>query len=534
MIKVLLKKQMTEIFRSYVYDQKKNKARSKAAVAAYIVLFVVLMVGILGGMFLFLANAICRPLAEAGAGWLYFAIMSLIAIALGAFGSVFNTYSGLYLAKDNDLLLSMPIPPSKIMVARLLGVYLMGLMYSGIVMLPAIIVYFITVSAAPMAIIGGILLCFLISVFVLTLSAALGWVVAKISLKLKNKSFTAVFASLVFMGVYYFVYFKAQTVISDLVANAAAYGEKIKGSAYPIYMLGSAGTGDIFSLLAVTGFVAVLFALMWKLLSASFMKIATTTPKEKKKKYISKDMKRSGIGAALLGKELARFTGSPNYMLNCGLGILLLPVFGVFMAFKGESTLSVFAYALGLGRDAALFLPVAVVCFVCTMNDMAAPSVSLEGRTLWLLQSLPVTPWQVLKAKLSLQIMLTGVPAVICMLCLLVSVGFSAVEFLLSLLVVLLCICFLSLSSLFLGLKLPSLNWTSEITPVKQSAAVIFALLIGFLFAALIGVGGVLLMIFCHLGFAATTGIIAAAEILLSLPLYLWIKKGGSKAFAGL
>ncbi len=77
-----------------------------------------------------------------------------------------------------------------------------------------------------MAIIGGILLCFLISVFVLTLSAALGWVVAKISLKLKNKSFTAVFASLVFMGVYYFVYFKAQTVISDLVANAAAYGEK--------------------------------------------------------------------------------------------------------------------------------------------------------------------------------------------------------------------------------------------------------------------------------------------------------------------
>ncbi len=99
-------------------------------------------------------------------------------------------------------------------------------------------------------------------------------------------------------------------------------------------MLGSAGTGDIFSLLAVTGFVAVLFALMWKLLSASFMKIATTTPEGEKEKYISKDMKRSGIGAALLGKELARFTGSPNYMLNCGLGILLLPVFGVFMAFK--------------------------------------------------------------------------------------------------------------------------------------------------------------------------------------------------------
>ena len=62
--------------------------------------------------------------------------MGLLAVLLGAFGSVFNTYSGLYLSKDNDLLLSMPIPVRSIMVSRLLGVYLMGLMYSGVVMLP--------------------------------------------------------------------------------------------------------------------------------------------------------------------------------------------------------------------------------------------------------------------------------------------------------------------------------------------------------------------------------------------------------------
>ena len=32
MVKILLKKQFTEIFRAYFYDAKKNKARSKAAV----------------------------------------------------------------------------------------------------------------------------------------------------------------------------------------------------------------------------------------------------------------------------------------------------------------------------------------------------------------------------------------------------------------------------------------------------------------------------------------------------------------------
>ena len=143
MVKILLKKQFTEIFRSYFYDAKKNKARSKAAITGYIVLFVLLMVGILGGMFTFLSVSLCGALTAVGFDWLYFAIMSLLAILLGAFGSVFNTYSGLYLAKDNDLLLSMPIPVGTIMISRLLGVYLMGLMYSGVVIIPSAAVYLI-------------------------------------------------------------------------------------------------------------------------------------------------------------------------------------------------------------------------------------------------------------------------------------------------------------------------------------------------------------------------------------------------------
>ena len=136
MLKILVKKQLTEIFRSYFYNPKTNKARSKGAVAGYIILFAVVMVGLLGGMFTMMSLGLCGPLVSAGMGWLYFALMSLLAVLLGAFGSVFNTYSGLYLAKDNDLLLSMPIPVNTLMASRLLSVYLMGLMYSGVVILP--------------------------------------------------------------------------------------------------------------------------------------------------------------------------------------------------------------------------------------------------------------------------------------------------------------------------------------------------------------------------------------------------------------
>ena len=99
MLKVLLKKQLAEVFRSYFYDAKKNKMRSKLAIAGWIVFFFVIMVGVLGGMFTFLSLSLCGSLVTAELGWLYFFLMGSISILLGAFGSVFNTYAGLYLAK---------------------------------------------------------------------------------------------------------------------------------------------------------------------------------------------------------------------------------------------------------------------------------------------------------------------------------------------------------------------------------------------------------------------------------------------------
>lgn len=233
MLKQLVKKQMAEIFRSYLYDAKKNKKRSKGAVILYFALFALLMVGVLGGMFAFVALMLCEDMAAANMGWLYFTLMGLMAIFMGAFGSVFNTYSSLYLAKDNDLLLSLPIPLRVIIASRLVTVYLMGLMYSAMVILPAVIVYWIQVSHSAAVIAGGLLLTVLISLIVLLLSCLLGWVVAKISLKLKHKGITTVLVSLVAIGLYYFIYFKAQTVIADLVANAAVYGAK-RSRARPI------------------------------------------------------------------------------------------------------------------------------------------------------------------------------------------------------------------------------------------------------------------------------------------------------------
>lgn len=532
MLKVLLKKQLAEIFRSYFYDAKKNKARSKAAVIGYIILFAAVMLGLLGGIFTFLSASICGAMSAVGMDWLYFALMGLLAVLLGAFGSVFNTYSGLYLAKDNDLLLSMPIPVRVIMASRLLSVYLMGLMYSGVVIIPAVIVYWVKVSASASAVVGGILFVLLISVFVMTLSCALGWVVAKISLKLKNKSFITVLVSLLFFGAYYFFYFKAQVVIRDLIANAAVYGARIQGAAYPVYLFGRAATGDLSALLIVTAVVATLFALMWYLISRSFLRLATATGRAERRVYRESASKQRSIGSALLRKELGRFTSSPNYMLNCGMGVLMLLLGGAALLWKGGSFLPAMNDAFDGRPGCAAALLCAIVCALASMNDMAAPSVSLEGKNLWLMQSLPVTPWQVLRAKLSVQLLLTGVPVLFCALCILLVYPCGAVEGLFLVLLPLLYTLFSALLALTLGLKMPNLAWTNELTPIKQSACVAISLFGGWVYALLLG-GGYLLFGW-QLGFAGFIGLFTLLTLAASGALYVWLRGKGSCAFAAL
>ena len=533
MLKVLVKKQLMEIFRSYFYNAKKNKAYSKGATAAYVVLFVMLMVGVLGGIFTGMALMICKPMAEAEVEWFYFALMGLTAILLGAFGSVFNTFSSLYLSKDNDLLLSLPIQVSVIMISRLMSVYLMGLMYSGAVTLPAVIVYWVTVEFSVKAVAGGILYLVLISIFVMTLSCALGWIVAKISLRLKHKSFITVIISLAFFGGYYFISFQAQRLISELLANAVVYGMQVKSFAYPVYLLGMSGTGDLGALFVVMAAVLVLFAVMWLLMSKSFLKIATSTGKTEHKVYREKTVKCKSIPTALLGREVLHFTSSPNYMLNCGLGIILLPVAGIAFLVKGKDLCMILNQIFGDRPGSVMLILCAALCALASMNDMSAPSVSLEGKNLWLIQSLPITPWQVLRAKLLLHAGLTGIPMLFCVICMAVTGICPWEQLLLSFVLCLGYVLLMALSGLFLGLKMPNLNWTSELAPIKQSACVAVNLFGGFLYTLLFA-AGYLMTDLWKMGFAGYTGIFTGITFLLCLVLYRWLKKKGSQILAEL
>lgn len=533
MLKLLVKKQMIEIFRVYFYDAKKNKARSKVSTILFMLWYAMIMAGVLGGIFTLLSRKLCGPMAAFDMGWLYYTLMGLLAILLGIFGSVFNTYSGLYLAKDNDLLLSMPIPVSALVTARLLSVYLMGLTYSAVVIIPAWIVYLMTAGVTVPNLFGGIVLTLLISLFVMTLSCVLGFVVAKVSLKLKNKGLITVFVSLLFIGGYYFFYFKAQNMITDLLANLDEYGERVKGSAYLLYAFGKVGTGDIKSSLIMVCLAVVTFLLMWLLISKSFLQVVTSTGKVAGTIYRKRDMRQKSVTKALLYREFRHFTSSPGYMLNSGLGVFLMPVCAVALLWKGRKIFTMLNAMFGSQDGSVMLLFTIMLCGLVSMNIMTAPSISLEGKSLWIAQSLPVAPFQVLWAKLKMQLILNGIPVVLCMLCAAAVCPFKIGQFVMMLLQVLTYVFVMAAFGLFMGVSKPVLTWTNELTPIKQSASVMVTMFGGFGYTVLLFVGYMMLAGYT-LGYARYIGIFTVVNAVAGMILYLWLKTKGCDRFAGL
>jgi hypothetical protein len=179
--------------------------------------------------------------------------------------------------------------------------------------------------------------------------------------------------------------------------------------------------------------------------------------------------------------------------------------------------------------DDVFLLTTVIVCMLTSMNTISACSVSLEGDSLWVVRSLPVSAWNVLKAKLHLHILVTGAPILICGFLVGVGVGLGVLEILLTIAMATVGVLFFGAFGLTVNLKFPNLKWTNETVAVKQGVAtmitmfggwgvvltpVLLYFLIGEYFVAW---AYVLLWLFVMAG--ATVGLIA------------WLKKRGTRIF---
>lgn len=532
MFRALFKKQLMEINSWLLLDRRSGGKRSAAGIALTALLCAASFAGV-GGMFLYIGGMLCAPLAAVGFGWLYFSVMGTASAILGVFGSVFTTYATLYRARDNDLLLSLPIPPAYILAVRLFGVWLWGLIYESLVMIPVLIVWWRTVSFGAAELLSGALLIFTLSLLILSLSCIVGWVIARIGVRLKNRNIVTVVVSLVFLALYFYLYSRAYSLLRDIVANAEAVGGRIRGAAYPLYLMGRTGEGDVPSALIFTLMTAALLAAVCVIMSRSFLRLATSSGSGRKARYREKKVRVRSADAALFFREAGRFVSSPVWMLNCALATVLLPAVGVFALVRADWLRAV-AGQLGafISPDVLPLAVCAGLCMAASMNNITAPSVSLEGQGLWLIRSLPVSPWQVLRAKLRLHLAVTEPPAVFCAVCLSAVLRLSAAEAAAMLAVAMLFVLFGASLGLAVNLRMPKLGWSSEVVPVKQSMGVMLTGLVQWL---CVGVPGALWYVLRDT-VPATLYLAGCAVLLAALSgaLLLWLRRRGARIFADL
>ena len=160
MFKALMKVQLASVIASLMRSSKGNEKRSAASGALIAVLFV-FVAGVLVFAFGAMFYALAAPMHSVGLDWFYFAMAALTAFALCFIGSVFTAQQQLFSARDNELLLAMPIKPKFILGSRMVMLLAIDYALELLVMAPAAVIWGVQVgysAAGVAALVVGILL----------------------------------------------------------------------------------------------------------------------------------------------------------------------------------------------------------------------------------------------------------------------------------------------------------------------------------------------------------------------------------------
>ena len=535
MIKTLVKKQLSELFSTMfgrsAFGKNGKKKSGKGMIALYVFLLIYVF-GVFSFLFYETASLFFVSFAPLKLEWLAFALLSVAATGFGVIGTVFTTNSALYNAKDNDLLLSLPIKPWQIIFARVFTLYIMDFFYEAMIIIPSFVAYVVCGNVSPAVIICGIAVLFALPLLSLAISLVLGFLIALVSGRIKNKSLVTMVLSIGFILAYFYLISEMQNYITMLVANGEIIAENIKAFAYPVYALGMACTGDMLGLLIFLACVLVIFAIVYYILSISFLKLATMKRGGKKAVYREKTYKEGSVNAALFKKELARFWASPVYMLNSSVGSIFMIIAAVFLIIEGKSITEIFS-AIPEVKEFAPLIVSAVICGTASMNVITAPSVSLEGNNIWLLRSLPVPAWNILMSKVLLHMVISGVPTFIFAIVCVFVLPMDAAALTLVPMIAIISNLMFALLGLAINLKHPSFDWTNEAVPVKQGMSVLLTMLSG------MGIMFFFVIVYVILFFAAKIAVMASMYLLCAMLvcfaatalLYAWICKRGTKIF---
>ena len=478
-------------------------------------------------------------LHEVGLTYILLSMFSIFIVLVLLTQGLYKSQGILFDAKDNNLLFSLPIEKKYILAARIIKLMLFEYMFELLFLLPAYLKYILLESPSVYFYLISVLFLILLPIIPTIIACVIGYVVKFFSTKSKNKNLAQIILSFVLVFIIMYVSFNLEGFLNDIVSSATSINDIISRIYLPIGLyINLIQNFDVINLIGLIVLNLIPFALFIYVFSYGYDRVINESKEvftKKKTKFKELSIKSSSRFKSLLNKELKKYFSSPMYLFNTIFGIVLLLIITVGMCINLDDTLNLIVN--GNGADISLdkvlsYLPqiyLIILLFMASTAQITASSISLEGKKIELLKTLPLSPMQIFNAK----IMMSNV--VVIPLLLISSIIFI-VRFelynVMSLYIIGFAIVYptlMAIIGLLINLRYPKLEFTSETEVVKQSASSVLSVLVGMIIPTIS-----LMVYFRFIGSISANvliGLNLLFEVILVIFAYIILKHYGVKKF---
>ncbi len=432
--------------------------------------------------------------------------------------STVGTSKILFGANDYDFLSSLPIKSQTVILSKLAYVYIIGLGSSILCFLPASVTYMLVCKSGAITLLNALLLLPFIPLVPLCLGLIIGTLVNILMSKVKRKSIVGIIFSALFLIVYFYFMFGVNEDASDEQMSNMLVNAKLLTP----FNLISKGIGGNYLYILLFDLASLLLSFAYVApLGKYYKKInGIITSKQRGRGVDLSKQTDSSVLKTLLKKEIKVYFSNSAIIMNSIIGPVMAILFGVVFNVKGGVNGLIGADFEGevdlneITDMAKIFIPY-IPFFFIGISTFAAFSVSLEGKNLWIIKSLPINATDWLNAKLILNLIITLPAGVISVI--LFGIGCRLLWY-----DILIAVCIISIYSLLGGLlglavnlKFNNFNWTNPAEVVKRGASATICMLVG-TFAAIPVIGVQILgsLVSPYLGFALVFIVLSALSYL--------------------
>lgn len=392
------------------------------------------------------------------------------------FLSMFCSNDILFNSHDLDILFSLPVKFSEIITSKFLFLYLLNFLIGFMFMVPGGIIWLLQAMPDFMNITLYFISVFFVPLIPMCIAAGINVLIILFSSRFRNLTIISALLSFAAIGLISYACIAAIQTGQGMNSISTTLAGQIT-RLYPLSAL-FAMTGFFTAKFGICIFLilsASIYGLFVYLLSRKIHLLHTLSDTTAKYAAHKNRIKKRSPFYALYQKELRRFFSSYMSVLNTGLGVILLCTFSFFLLILPLHEIGNY---LGISDPEHFLCDYAplIVASLLTLSCSSASAISLEGKSVWILQSSPIPVQLIINSKLAVNLTLHAFGYCFAVFAFILRLHMNPIQFA-GLIIIPLCYSlFTAVLGIFYNIKYPDYEWDSEMIVVKQSTSVLLSI----------------------------------------------------------